>query len=389
MSYGQRKPDSKSFSAPLVLFCTLCVAALSVALAQAQDWKQVSSTGPSARYAHAMAYDSARGVTVLFGGRGSYYLGDTWEWDGSSWTQVSSTGPSASPHHAMAYDSARGVTVLFGGWDGSSLLGDTWEWDGSSWAQVSSSGPSARYKHAMAYDSARGVAVLFGGSDGTYKDDTWEWDGNSWTQASSTGPSARFAHAMAYDSARGVTVLFGGWDGSYLGDTWEWDGSDWTSVSTTGPSARRFTAMAYDSARGVTVLFGGIDGSGYLGDTWEYSRPAFDLKAIFRRASPRAVMINGRLKLIARAKNISEGSSIPTTVYFYLSTDRTLDESDILLGGKDIPALAPGKNKKVKMKFTVPAIVNPGFYYVIVEVEAEDAKPRNNVRASKYTIQVY
>jgi len=146
--------------------------------------------------------------------------------------------------------------------------------------------------------------------------------------------------------------------------------------------------MAYDSARGVTVLFGGWDGSSTFRDTWEYGL-AFDLKAIFRRASPRAVIINGRLKLIARAKNIGVGSSLPTTVYFHLSTDRTLDDTDILLGGKAIPALAPGKNKKVKMKFTVPAIINPGFYYVIVEVAASDAKPRNNVMASKYTIQVY
>ncbi len=243
----------------------------------------------------------------------------------------------------MAYDSVRGVTVLFGGWDGLSIFGDTWEWDGSSWTQVSSSGPSARYEHAMAYDSARGVTVLFGGRD----------------------VSSRFR------------------------DTWEWDRSSWTQVSTSGPSARELLAMAYDSARGVTVLFGGGGGSGYLGDTWEYSRPAFDLKAIFKRASPRAVMISGRLKLIARAKNIGEDSSLPTTVYFYLSTDRTLDDTDILLGGKAIPALAPGKNKKVKMKFTVPAIINPGFYYVIVEVVASDAKPRNNVSASKYTIQVY
>jgi len=196
---------------------------------------------------------------------------------------------------------------------------------------------------------------------------------------------------MAYDSARGVTVLFGGWDGdNRTSDTWEWDGSDWTSISTTGPSARIYLPMAYDSARGVTVLFGGSGDPGYLGDTWEYSGPAFDLKAIFRRASPRAVMISGRLKLIARAKNIGEESSLlPTTIYFYLSTDRTLDDTDILLGGKAIPALAPGKNKKVKMKFTVPAIVNPGFYYVIVEVVASDAKPRNNVVASKYKIQVY
>ncbi|MEK7732068.1 MAG: hypothetical protein AAB363_09470, partial [Planctomycetota bacterium] len=39
--------------------------------------------------------------------------------------------PSPGPRNslAMAYDSARGVTVLFGGFDGS-FYGDTWEWNG-------------------------------------------------------------------------------------------------------------------------------------------------------------------------------------------------------------------------------------------------------------------
>ena len=38
-----------------------------------------------------MAYDAARGVTVLFGGdpeeADGRLLGDTWEWDGSRWTR--------------------------------------------------------------------------------------------------------------------------------------------------------------------------------------------------------------------------------------------------------------------------------------------------------------
>jgi hypothetical protein len=33
--------------------------------------------------------------------------------------------------HAIAYDSARGVTVLFGGFDGRNSIADTWEYDGS------------------------------------------------------------------------------------------------------------------------------------------------------------------------------------------------------------------------------------------------------------------
>src|SRR5262245_14207828 len=106
--------------------------------------------------------------------------------------------------HAMVYDSARDVTVLFGGYNGSQL-GETWEWNGVQWTFRTNTGPSPRFEHAMAYDSARGVTVLFGGVNAS---DTWEWDGSAWTLRATTGPSQRFGHTMAYDSKRGVTVLF-------------------------------------------------------------------------------------------------------------------------------------------------------------------------------------
>ena len=69
--------------------------------------------------------------------------------------------------HALAYDSKRGVTVLFGGWSDNRLVHPpaTWEWDGQTWTLRATSGPSARVSHTMAYDSARGVTVLFGGGD--------------------------------------------------------------------------------------------------------------------------------------------------------------------------------------------------------------------------------
>jgi len=121
----------------------------------------------------------------------------------------------------MAYDSARGVTILFGGFD--FFVGpvdDTWEWDGNNWTPRSNSGPPPRSRHAMAYDSARGVMVLFGGQDNNsgYLGDTWEWDGTAWTLAAGGGPSPRSEHAMAYDGAREVTVLSGH-------DTWEFGGT--------------------------------------------------------------------------------------------------------------------------------------------------------------------
>ena len=244
-----------------------------------------------ARSDHAMAYDSARGVVVLFGGSiYGYDNGATWEWDGATWTERNVSGPGSRAGHAMAYDSARGVVVLFGGttYGYGSDNGATWEWDGDTWAAVhpgasdSAEAPSPRAGHAMAYDSARGVVVLFGGGKYGYdhRGDTWEWDGTTWSKVHDgspdgvTAPTPRSDHAMAYDSARGVVVLFGGDDTGYLlsDDTWEWDGTEWIAGPAAGPSARSRHATAYDTAREEVMLFGGIDDYYQADDeTWEYA----------------------------------------------------------------------------------------------------------------------
>ena len=247
-------------------------------------WTQRSNFGPSARLDLAMAYDSNRGRTVLFGGRppadGSAPLGDTWEWDGSYWTQVDDFGPPARVQHAMVYDSVRKVTILFGGNSGSgtntSALGDTWQWDGQNWTQLSNSGPSARVSHAMAFDATRNQTVLFGGADATGPlQDTWQFDGQDWTRLENSGPSPRSYHAMAYDAVNARVTLFGGGvpangaaGNSVLGDTWAWDGNTWVQIATFGPSARQAAAMVWMGD--TTLLFGGIGVPSLLGDTWEF-----------------------------------------------------------------------------------------------------------------------
>ncbi len=235
-----------------------------------------------------MAYDSARGHAVLFGGYngrgGELYFSDTWVWDGVTWIQKAPpTSPSPRAPSATAYDSARDRVVLFGGWNGTAnppVYADTWEWDGKTWAQrTPATRPSARVAGGSAYDSARGRVVLFGGYNGTsgYLADTWEWDGTTWvSRTSTTNPPGRELAGMAYDSARGRVVLFGGFrwpPGEAYDDTWEWDGNVWIQrTPATSPSARYGAAMAYDSRRGRVVLFGGmaIGLPDCLVDTWEW-----------------------------------------------------------------------------------------------------------------------
>jgi hypothetical protein len=208
----------------------------------------------------------------MFGGSG---LGDTWEWDGSTWTPLLLvTGPSARYAPAMAYDSQRGRCVLFGGAMNNAFLQDTWEWNGSAWAQVASSGPSARCAHGMAFDSARGRTVLFGGENGpVVLGDTWEWDGTTWMQVASTGPGPLTQCGMTFDSHRARVVVFGGTSGGLSGVTpssWEWDGVTWGQLAALGPSFRSSPAMVFESHRHQALMFGGLNlYQGSLGDTWE------------------------------------------------------------------------------------------------------------------------
>lgn len=145
-------------------------------------WSLVAAAGPWPRHRHAMAFDSLRGRTVLFGGASSgttyQVFDDTWEWDGAAWSLAAATGPGARVGHAMAFDSQRGTTVLFGGeLGGLALQGDTWQWQGAQWVQLATSPVPPRTAHAMAYDSDRHCLVLFGGHGGTIQGllgDTWE-----------------------------------------------------------------------------------------------------------------------------------------------------------------------------------------------------------------------
>jgi uncharacterized protein (TIGR03437 family) len=200
------------------------------------NWTPVPPNGPSGRYGHAMAYDSAHSQVVLFGGADANnasvptVLGDTWIWDGTDWTQKSpQTSPPPRFQHAMAYDSARGKVVLYGGLSSNSFsdtLGDTWVWDGANWTQESpQTSPPALAEHAMAFDSKQGQVVVFGGIGNGPPGDTWLWDGSNWTEAppEANAPPPRSAQTMAYDSAHEQVVMFGGiGSGSVpvLGDIW-------------------------------------------------------------------------------------------------------------------------------------------------------------------------
>ncbi len=240
----------------------------STCFAQAPTWTQkCSALSSQAGYYAQMAYDSAHGQMVLFGGvpdpNNPLYPNDTWIWDGTAWTKQSpATSPPGRAGFGMAYDSARGKVVIFGGSGASGFFNDTWEWDGTNWTQKAN-GPGFLLHIGMAYDAARQQVVIYGGSVGTPSPlaNTWVWDGNVWTQKfPATNPGPRSNFRIAYDAARQQIVMFGGWNGSIeVNETWIWDGTNWTQkFPTSPPSPRQDFGIAYDANRQRIAVFSGI-----------------------------------------------------------------------------------------------------------------------------------
>jgi hypothetical protein len=253
----------------------LCMLAIGAALVEdnaawAQQCFDWTGALPSYRYGPAMAYDSAREVAVLFGGaRGvgaETATSETWEWDGERWHLRTTLGPSPRALTAMAYDSARGVVVMFGGAAQDPIFnnwwletGDTWEWDGKAWTLRATTGPAPGWLHSMAYDPIRRVTVLVGGGPGT-----WEWDGQTWVQRTAVSMSTLF-----YDVYRDRMIAFNGSQGS----TWEFEPVTgvWLQLPVSSPTPREGQCMAYDTDRAMGLLYGGFTpATGSLRDTWEW-----------------------------------------------------------------------------------------------------------------------
>lgn len=189
---------------------------------------------PPPRQNHAMAYDAARAVTVLYGGLGRdqfsqpLALSDTWEFNGTTWTQKSpATSPGLRYAHAMVYDSVRQRVLLYGGSEPLCSTGcaappksQVWEWDGSNWSLLwtfnALGGPAdARAPYpALAFDPAAQRLVLYTGSNPStdaYQGQTWEFDpaAASWQQRSSSGPTTSSGNpAMYFDASRNKRVLY-------------------------------------------------------------------------------------------------------------------------------------------------------------------------------------
>lgn len=278
------------------------------------NWSPGVGTGPSGRYASAMAFHEVLGQIVLFGGRDAGGIrDDTWLWNGTWALATPSTKPPQRTWHGMTYIRSTDQLVMQGGFSGIGFQADAWLFDGVNWAPASA-GPF-RFLHMLAEDPLDAGAVLFGGSVGSAPlGETWGWDFNVWRELAPVQAPMGWG-VLAYDAGRGITVAVTAdalyeWDGivwrrypsapspyqyysaSLVYDSgrravllltnvgvWSWNGTTWSVVmdETQSPvSDRSEFAVAYDAGRDQIIVFGGTDGSSFgttfkiTGTTWTY-----------------------------------------------------------------------------------------------------------------------
>jgi hypothetical protein len=185
-----------------------------------------------------------------------------WIWKDHVWNPTTVGRPPKRRGGAMAFDTKRGVLVLFGGIDGddtgspSNMRSDTWSWNGIQWTlHTPTQSPPPRYNAAMGYDPVRDRIVMFGGN-GTDNisnlDDTWEWDGTTWTETV-RGPQPREQGTFIWDSAARKLLLVGGgvapFDVTlYSSELWSFDGAWHPLAANATPKLSPYVTPAIDRA---------------------------------------------------------------------------------------------------------------------------------------------
>lgn len=347
--------------------------------------EQMPTAHPSARWDHSMTYDASSNEVFLFGGTdGTTVFNDVWIMQTTDWSQRAFVGgPAARYGASVAFDRNQALILLFGGRDNSTVYNDTWEWDGAAWTlRTPVAKPSKRHHAALAYDEEHQVMVLFGGmlENGLPDQETWEWDGETWTLRLPTkAPSARSGHAMTYDPARKQVVLFGGAaEFADVGDTWVWDGDDWTFQSTIAskPAARSGHAMAFDRTSNVNkmYLFGGETGVPVI----SLIEPAVN-----------ATVTAGQFQTIKWRDDDPVGTSkIRLTI-----DDDPNPAQGVETGAAELEILAnrDAAPDGVQDTFSVqiPSSLTPGTYYIFAYIDRDGTAPYDSrsVAAGKFVIR--
>lgn len=85
-----------------------------------------------------------------------------------------------------------------------------------------------------------------------------------------------------------------------------------------------------------------------------------------------------RINFTYTEKNVGSGNAKSSTTKFWLSSDRTLSNNDILLGSDTVPPINVGQSRVESASFTIRATQPAGRYYVLFQADANQQISENN-----------
>lgn len=323
------------------------------------EW-EILGYGPLASgRAPAMAYDSQRGLALLFGGAGAVsgltaFDGQSWrihypgqdltsvpnryvfvdslgtlvgynrsglvQWNGARWNTSTLWCPTIENVAAIAYDSMRDRVVVLGA-DLDAATLETYTWDGSIWRHVLVVGPPNRLSAETTFDRDRGVVILTGGVN---PPDFWEWNGFFWSEQTPPGPPTNLSggHAIFMPSQNALFYQIGF-------DLWKYLGEEWIQVASKPASPRAdesLSAAFYNPSRGSLTMR-------TLSDIWEWSGSEWTSSPV---TSPYTNQVPETLYDSLRNVIVSPG--YPNTTFGMWELDPTLpsrtDKFDFLNGAQ-------------------------------------------------------
>ncbi len=105
---------------------------------------------------------------------------------------------------------------------------------------------------------------------------------------------------------------------------------------------------------------------------------------------PRKVTVGKTFRVVDEVENQGRAIAFQSVTGFFLSDDDKIDETDIPVGGRRVPQLAPGQSHSMTSAVTLKPEIKPGEYYFIAVADArhelEDRSRLDNVRAVPITV---
>jgi len=105
-----------------------------------------------------------------------------------------------------------------------------------------------------------------------------------------------------------------------------------------------------------------------------YVRVGPDLKVASGKA-PGKVVAGTSFTVTDSTGNVGGAAAAASTTRYYLSTNAAFDSADVLLGARDVAALAAGATSTASVSLTVPAGTSPARYYLLIVADANGTVP--------------